>query len=149
LYAAADAKVPDKALTPILEGSTYATGLPFSYIGTFDLPRLIEPGDIVTTTVESEVTIKPGQQTKLTVRVERRNGFSGRVPVDVKGLPHGVRVLDIGLNGILITERETTRTIVLYAEPWVQTTNQPFVVLARREGKNTEHAARSVLLKVK
>jgi hypothetical protein len=30
----------------------------------------------------------------------------------------------------------------------VQPTAHPFVVLARREGKNTEHAAHSVLLKI-
>jgi len=59
-----------------------------------------------------------------------------------------VRVLDIGLNGILITETETVRTIVIYAEPWVEATAHPFVVLARREGKGTEHAAKSVLLRV-
>src|SRR4051812_6356420 len=99
--------------------------------------------------MESAVAIKPGQQTKLTVRIERPNGFTGRVRRDVKGLPHGVRVLDIGLNGILIAERETTRTIVLYAEPWVQPANHPFVVLARREGNNTEHAANSLVLMVK
>ncbi len=112
------------------------------------LPKAVAPGDIVTTTVEPEVTIRPGGQTRLTVRVERRNKFAGRIPLDVRGLPHGVRVLDIGLNGILITERETVRTIVLYAEPWVEAQDHPFVVLARREGKNTEHAAKSVLLKV-
>jgi hypothetical protein len=39
--------------------------------------------------------------------------------------------------------------MVIYAEPWVQSVEHPFVVLARREGKNTEHAARSVLLKVR
>ena len=70
------------------------------------------------------------------------------MPLEVQGLPHGVRVLDIGLNGILITRAETTRTFVLYAEPWVKPMNHPFVVLAKREGKNTEHAAKSVLLKV-
>ena len=85
---------------------------------------------------------------RLTVKVERRNGFKGRIPLEVKGLPHGVRVLDIGLNGILITQKETTRTIVIYAEPWVAPMAHPFVVLARREGKNTEHAAKSVLLRV-
>jgi hypothetical protein len=85
---------------------------------------------------------------KVTVRVDRRNGFKGRVPLDVRGLPHGVHVLDVGLNGILITENETTRTFVIYAEPWVQPTVHPFVVLARNERKGTEHAARSVLLKV-
>jgi hypothetical protein len=82
------------------------------------------------------------------VKVERRNEFKGRVPVDVRGLPHGVRVLDIGLNGILITERESQREVVIYAEPWAQVQEHPFVVLARREGKGTEHAAKSVLLKV-
>jgi WD40 repeat protein len=112
------------------------------------LPSVVEPADLVTTTEQSEVTVPPGQQVHLTVHVERRNSFGGRVPVEVRGLPHGVRVLDIGLNGILITEKESSRTIVIYAEPWVQPMTHPFVVLARREGKNTEHAAKSVLLRV-
>ena len=81
-------------------------------------------------------------------RIERRGDFKGRVPLEVRGLPHGVHVLDIGLNGILITEQETVRTFAIYCEPWVQPTTHPFVVLARREGKNTEHGARSVLLRV-
>jgi hypothetical protein len=112
------------------------------------LPKLIEPGDIVTTTVQSEVTVKPGGEVRLTVKVERRNGFKGRIPIEVKGLPHGVRVLDIGLNGILITPDATTRTFAIYAEPWVQEMTHPFVVSARREDKNTEFAAKSVLLRV-
>jgi hypothetical protein len=112
------------------------------------LPKVVDPGDIVTTTGQSEVTVKPGGEVRLTVTVERRNGFTGRIPLDVRGLPHGVRVLDIGLNGILITEKETTRTIVIYAEPWVEPAEHPFVVLARSERKNSEHAAKSVLLKV-
>ena len=82
------------------------------------------------------------------MKIERRNGFKGRVPVDVRGLPHGVRVLDIGLNGILITERDTEREIAIYAEPWVKPMDHPFVVLAKREGKNTDHGAKSVLLRV-
>ena len=73
------------------------------------LPKVIDRGDIVTTTEQSEVTVQPGGEARLTVTVERRNGFAGRIPLDVRGLPHGVRVLDIGLNGILITEKETTR----------------------------------------
>ena len=82
------------------------------------------------------------------VSIERRGKFAGRVPVEVRGLPHGVRVLDIGLNGILITERETSREVVLYAEPWVKPMEHPIVVLAKSEGKNTDHAAKSVLLRV-
>ena len=112
------------------------------------LPKAVDPGDIVTATEQAELTLRPGGTARLTVRIERRSDFKGRVPLDVKGLPHGVRVLDIGLNGILITEKETSRTVELYAEPWVQPTEHPIVVLARREGKNTEHAAKSVLLRI-
>ncbi len=112
------------------------------------LPKVIDPGDIVTTTEKAEVTVKPGGQVSLMVHIERRNGFKGRVPLEVRGLPHGVRVLDIGLNGILVNEKESKRSIVIFAEPWVQPTVHPFVVLARREGKNSEHAAKSVLLMV-
>ncbi len=112
------------------------------------VPKLTEPGDIVTTTVQSAVTIRPGGETSVTVKVERRNGFKGRIPLEVRGLPHGVRVLDVGLNGILVTEQETTRTFVLYAEPWVKPTAHPFVVIARREGTGAEHAAKSLLLEV-
>lgn len=115
---------------------------------TGDRPSVQDPGDLITTTAQNVVTIRPGQETRLLVRVERRNGFTGRVPLDVLGLPHGVRVLHVGLNGILITERDQEREIFLYAEPWVQPMEHPFIVLSRREGKNTEHGAPSVLLKV-
>src|SRR5206468_943521 len=91
-----------------------------------------DPGEIVTTTGESEVTVRPGGEVRLTVKVERRKGFKGRVPVDVQGLPHGVRVLDIGLNGILITEQETSRTVVIHAEPWVEPMAHPRLRSSRR-----------------
>jgi hypothetical protein len=112
------------------------------------LPKAVDQGDLVTTVDESEVTVQPGRHVWLTVKIERRNGFKGRVPLDVRGLPHGVRVLDIGLNGILITERDTSRRVQVYCEPWVQPTTHPLVVLSRREDRGTEFAARSVLLKV-
>ena len=112
------------------------------------VPKVVVPGDLVTATAVGEVTIRPGGEARMTVKIERRNGFKGRVPVEVRGLPHGVRVLDIGLNGILITERDSEREVAIYAEPWVKPMDHPFVVLSKREGKNTEHGARSVLLKV-
>jgi hypothetical protein len=70
------------------------------------------------------------------------------VPIDVRGLPHGVRVLNIGLNGILVLPGQTEREVVIYAEPWVKPMERPVVVLARSERKNSEHAAPSVTLKV-
>jgi hypothetical protein len=112
------------------------------------VPTVLDNADIVTTVDQAEVVIQPGKQVAVTAKIERKNGFAGRVPLDVRGLPHGVRVLDIGLNGVLITERESSRTFVISCEPWVKPQEHPFVVLARREGKNTEHAARSVLLRV-
>jgi hypothetical protein len=144
------ADAPGSPKTPSLKLSARALidGKQVVHEATGGLPKIVAPGDIVTTTEKSEVTIKPGSEVRLTVKVERRNGFKGRIPIDVKGLPHGVRVLDIGLNGILITPEETTRTIAIYAEPWVQDLTHPFVVSARREDKNAEYATKSVLLRV-
>jgi WD40 repeat protein len=149
LFAAADASVPANAPPLKLIAKAKIDGKEVVREATGAAPKVIEPGDIVTTVEQPEVTVKPGGEVRVRVMVERRNGFTGRIPLEVRGLPHGVRVLDIGLNGILITEKETTRTFVIYAEPWVEPTSHPFVVLAKREGKNTEHAAKSVTLHVK
>lgn len=146
LYAEPGAVV--KGELPVLTASAEIEGRTVKHEAPGGAITLVEPSDIVTTAAASSVTIRPGQEARLTVSIERRNGFKGRIPLDVMGLPHGVRVLNVGLNGILVTERDTSREIVLYAEPWVKPLEHPIVVLARREGKNTEHAAPSVLLKV-
>ncbi len=148
LHAAPDAAVKSGAPPLKLVARAVIDGKEVVREATGGLPRVDDPGDLLTATAEEAVTVRPGGETHLTVRIERRNGHAGRVPVEVRGLPHGVRVLDIGLNGILITERETARTIVLHADPWVAPTEHPFVVLSRSERKGTEHAAKSVLLRV-
>ncbi len=148
LAAGPNAVVPEKSPPLKLIARATIDGKEVVREATGTLPKLIEPGDIVTTTEQDAVTVKPGAEVRLQVKIERRDGFTGRIPLEVRGLPYGVRVLDIGLNGILVTEKETTRTIVLYAEPWVEPTEHPFVVVARSERKGTEHAARSVLLRV-
>ena len=98
-----------------------------------DVVALAPRPDLVVTTTAERVELAPGGQATLTVTVERHNGFSGRVPVSVMNLPHGVRVDDIGLNGVMITEQETSRTVHLVAEPWVQPHSQPIVVVGRVE----------------
>lgn len=148
LWAAADAKNPGKVSPLKLTAQADINGQTVRKEATGGVPKVVAPGDIVTTTKESAITLKPGGSTHLTVTIERRNNFKGRVPIEVQGLPHGVKVLDIGLNGILITEQETTRTMEIYSEPWVQPMQHPIVIFARREGPNTQHAARSVLLKI-
>ncbi len=140
LYANASATIPQQSAALKLTATASIAGKAIEHETQGGVPTLIDPGDIVTTTNVQEVTIKPGQETKLLVTVERRNGFAGRIPLDVRGLPHGVRVLNIGLNGILITERDTQREVVLYAEPWVQAmAERPLIVLGHGEGKKTEH----------
>jgi WD40 repeat protein len=148
LYADPSANLPAK-LSPLeLEAKAVIVGKEVMRKATAAVPALIAPGDIVTTTEQNEVTIKPGGEVRVTVKVERRNGFTGRIPLEVLGLPHGLRVLDIGLNGILVIPGESTRTIVIQADAWVRPMEHPFVVLARREGKGSEHAAKSVMLRV-
>ncbi|OWK46905.1 WD40 repeat domain-containing protein [Fimbriiglobus ruber] len=147
---AADAGAVSGAGTPLrLVARATIGGREVIREATGSTPTLAEPGDLVTTVSSSELTIRPGTESRLTVRVERRDGHAGRVPLDVRGLPHGVRVLNIGLNGILILPGATEREIVVYAEPWVKPTDRPFVVLARSERKGTEHAAPAVVLKVR
>ncbi len=148
LYASPLAKALPKGAPLKLEGKATIGGKAVVREASGGAPGVIEPGDVVVTTEQSEVTVKPGGEVRVAVKIERRNNFKGRVPLEVLGLPHGLRVLDVGLNGILITEAETTRTFVVYAEPWMEATTRPFVVFARREGRGTEHAAKSVLLRV-
>ena len=77
----------------------------------------------------------------MTLAVERAPGFSGRVPIDVKNLPQGVRVLDIGLNGVLITGTQAERSMFLLAEPWVRPMVRPFYAVGKAESAGTEDSS--------
>lgn len=90
--------------------------------------------DVTVTTDVQRVTLRPGGTAYVEATVERHNNFGGRVPIDVRNLPHGVRVTDIGLNGVLVTEKETSRRFALYCEPWVKPQARPFYVTATVEG---------------
>jgi hypothetical protein len=98
-----------------------------------DVVALAPPPDLVVTTAFRRVEMPAGKEVELTVTVERHNGFTGRVPLTVMNLPHGVRVNDVGLNGIMIIEKETSRTMRLVAEPWVEPLTQTIVVVGRVE----------------
>jgi hypothetical protein len=147
LFADADAPAPAGELK--LEATAAIDGKPVTQTVGLGTPKLVEPGDLVTSVSTESLTIRPGQETKFKVSVERRNNFKGRVPLDVRGLPHGVRVMNIGLNGILLTERDSAREVVIYAEPWVKPMTHPLTVLSRRESTGKEYAAKSVTLTVK
>ncbi|MBL9091237.1 MAG: hypothetical protein JNL96_08430, partial [Planctomycetaceae bacterium] len=71
----------------------------------------------------ADVTIAPGQTVPVTLKIQR-NGFEERVAFDVANLPHGVIVDNIGLNGILIPEKQTERQIFLTCYDWVPETSR-------------------------
>lgn len=103
--------------------------------------------DILVSTDRQEVTIRPGGKAAVEARIDRQGDFGARVPIEVRNLPFGVRVLDVGLNGVLVTEQESARRFVLYCEPWVKPQTRPFYVLGNVEG-GVANGARPLLLRV-
>ena len=100
---------------------------------TLPIVALAPPPDLIVTTDVPRLELTAGQHVTLTVSVDRRNGFTGRVPISLMNLPHGVRVDDVGLNGVMITEQETSRVVHIVAEPWVTSRVQPILVVGRVE----------------
>lgn len=80
------------------------------------------------------ILLAPGSEAHFEVTVKRAKGFTGRIPVDIRNLPFGVRVTDVGLNGILINETENARIVSLYCEPWVHAQSRQIFVVAGVEG---------------
>lgn len=102
------------------------------------------PGTILVTLGPPEVSIKPGDKTYVTIKVDRRD-YKGRIRFNDRGLPHGVIVGNIGLSGILIPEGASERTLVLESESWVGKTTLPFF-LATVEPKGV--TSNAILVKV-
>ncbi len=113
------------------------------------LATIIPPPDVVVTTDTQQVSLEPGQQVTVTLHIERQNGYKGRVPCYVKNLPRGVQVVNIGLNGVLVTESQTSRTFTLRAEDWAKPIEQPIYVVGEVESdSSTNHASPPLELKV-
>jgi hypothetical protein len=104
--------------------------------------------DLHLTVSPSPVRMHPGQRVEITLAVDRGPAFAGRVPIDIRNLPLGVRVLNIGLNGVLVTESQKARSIFLYAEPWVQTTTRPFYAVGRVEASGQSSSAPPMTLQI-
>jgi hypothetical protein len=100
------------------------------------LASILPPPDISVTTNTDRVSLKPGQDVKVTLRLERRNGFEGRVPCTVLNLPPGVIVVNVGLNGVLVTESQSSRTFTLHADEWAKPITQPIYVVGKVESNS-------------
>ncbi len=89
--------------------------------------------ELLVATGEPVVSLEPGGRAWVSISIKRERGFKGRIPFDIRNLPHGVIVRDVGLNGVMITEDETTQRFELSAEAWTRPVEQPIVVVGRIE----------------
>ncbi len=108
------------------------------------LIALMPHPDIVMTAETKEVTLEPGKTAEITVAISRQGDFRGRVPVEVRNLPPRVRVLDVGLNGVLITEDESRRSFTIEALPTAEPADQTIYVsgqIETRSGQQSSYAA--------
>lgn len=110
---------------------------------------VVGPPNLVTASKVGRVEIEPGGRVELTLAVERGPAFAGRVPIDVRNLPRGVRVLNIGLSGVLVTEKQVERSITLYAEPWAAAGERPFYAVGKCEAAGSDHPSGPILLVVR
>jgi WD40 repeat protein len=103
--------------------------------------------DLSVSTRQREVTLAPGNETTVDVDAVRYGKYGKRIPIDVRNLPYGVRVENVGLNGVLITEDETQRRFVLYCEPWVKPQTRLIYVTGVVEG-GVNSTAPPILLRI-
>jgi hypothetical protein len=117
------------------------------------LIALMPKPDVLMTAQTKEVEVEAGKTAEVSVAIERQNGFGGRVPVAVMNLPPRIKLVDIGLNGVLINETETHRSFTIEALPNAQPIEQLIYVAAdieTRSGLPSAYAApQAILLKVK
>lgn len=97
------------------------------------LVSVVPPPELLVWTDSPQVVLEPGGKANVSIRIKRERGFAGRVPFDVRNLPPGVIVTDVGLNGVLITEEETSQQFTLAAEDWVKPLEQPVFIVGRIE----------------
>jgi hypothetical protein len=110
---------------------------------------IVPPPDVIVSTDATDVVLEPGKDVTVRLNVERQNGFKGRVPCTVQNLPFGVRVVNVGLNGVLVTESQSSRTFTLRAEDWAKPASQPVYVVGEVESNSsTMHPSAPIMLKV-
>jgi hypothetical protein len=121
-----------------VEETTHPVPLPFAAI--------TGPSDVVVTTATDRLTLVSGKTAQLTVRVERKAGFTAKIPLIVQGLPTGV-----GVDGAEIPENKNEATLTLKAEGNAAIGAATLTILARSvvdELHFTDHTALPVTLTV-
>ncbi len=101
----------------------------------------LEPDDPKFTGEDGSLIIEPGTTVSARLKIERNN-FDGEVRFDIDGLPHGVIVANLGLNGIMVRKDETERQIFITARPWVPATTHLINAVAQSQGGQASPAVR-------
>jgi hypothetical protein len=113
---------------------------------------LASPPDVRVVSVTPDVVeLAPGGRAQVTAKIARANGFAGRVPLSVNNLPFRVTVPNIGLNGILITEEQDSRTFDIVADDNASPVEQTIYVTARVEtngNTSSEHSSAPIRIRV-
>ena len=85
-----------------------------------------------------EFEIHPGETIMLKLNVDRLS-FDGEIPLGTEGagrnLPHGVYVDNLGLNGLLLLEGQSTREFFITASDWVQPQTRMFHLRTEQAGQ--------------
>ncbi len=117
------------------------------------LLSLMPKPDLLMTAETREVEVEAGGTAEISVTVARQGDYGGRVPVQVLNLPPRVRVLDVGLNGVLVNEDESKRSFTIEALPSAEPVEQIIYVgglVETRSPQQTIYAApQAIKLKVK
>jgi hypothetical protein len=111
----------------------------------------LSPDVRVTSVTPAVIDLAPGGRAVVNATIERANGFTGRVPLAVNNLPFRVTIPDIGLNGILITEDQTSRSFEIVVDPGAEPGEQTLFVTARVEtngGTNSQHSSMPIRIRV-
>ena len=156
LSADADAKLT-AALPLNVSGKAAAGGRTIAHAAspadTLKLISLMPMPDVAMTAETRRLEIEPGGTVQATVSIKRNNGFGGRVPVEIRNLPPGVLVTDVGLNGVLLNENEERRSFTLQALPTAKPIEQPIYVAGNVEtragGQQNSFAGEPIVLTVK
>ena len=153
LSAAPDLPVDSPPAQLEILGHAKVNGRPITRVANADkvlqVASLIPPPDVAVRAEPTQVVIAPDKEVNVSLHVERRNGFKGRVPCEVVNLPPGVRVVNLGLNGVLVTEDRSDGTFKLRAADWAKPIVQPIYIVANVESNaTTQHPSPPIMLRV-
>jgi hypothetical protein len=82
-----------------------------------------------------EIVLEPGGRIPAWLRVDRR-GNDALLTLDIEGLPHGVIIDSIGLNGVQIRANESEREVFLSCARWVEEQDRLCHLVTGNAGRN-------------